>query len=158
MTYDSSIYPVRHDRYGVPGVPRGPFRAQGEESTIVELPPATLRVAGVTLPMGGGGYFRLFPLRVTEWALRQTATGCRPPVAVLYFHPWEFDPEQIRLPLHGLSRYRTYVGLRRTRGRLMNLLGRHRFTRAVDVAEELNLRTDQLPTYSVAHKEHVLTH
>ena len=143
MAYDSSIYPVRHDRYGVPKAPRGPFFAGGERNTILELPPATLRVAGLNLPMGGGGYFRQFPLWVTERALRQTATDCSPPVAMLYFHPWEFDPEQTRLPLRGLNRYRTYVGLRRTRGRLMNLLGRHQFTRAVDVAEELSLRPDR---------------
>ena len=90
----------------------------GERHAILELPPATLSVAGVTVPMGGGGYFRLFPLWLTERALRQTAADCRPPVATLYFHPWEFDPDQARLPLRGLNRFRTYVGLARTRRRL----------------------------------------
>jgi hypothetical protein len=150
MVYDSSVYPVRHDRYGVPDAPRGPFLAHGEESAILELPPATLRVAGANVPMGGGGYFRLFPLWVTERALRQTAADCRPAVAVLYFHPWEFDPGQARLPLRGLSRYRTYVGLGRTRGRLTGLLARHRFARAVDVAGDLLARPDDLPEFCLA--------
>jgi polysaccharide deacetylase family protein (PEP-CTERM system associated) len=153
MAYDSSIYTVRHDRYGVPGAPRGPFRARGEEHAILELPPATLRIAGVTMPMGGGGYFRLFPLWVTERAMRQTMADCRSAVAMLYFHPWEFDPEQVRLPLRGLSRYRTYVGLNRTRGRLSVLLRRHRFSRAVDVARELNRRPDDQPDFAVARTE-----
>jgi polysaccharide deacetylase family protein (PEP-CTERM system associated) len=148
MDYDSSIYPVRHDRYGVPDAPRAPFWAVGERSTILELPPATLRVARANVPMGGGGYFRLFPLWLTERALRQTATDCRPPVATLYFHPWEFDPDQARLPLRGLNRFRTYVGLSRTRGRLMRLLARHRFTRAADMAAELRGRED-LATYDL---------
>ncbi len=150
MAYDSSVYPVRHDRYGVAGAPRGPFLARGEGAAILELPPATLRVAGVNLPMGGGGYFRLFPLWVTERALRQTAADCRPSVAVLYFHPWEFDPDQERLPLRGLNRYRTYVGLDRTRGRLTDLLGRYRFSRAADVADDLAARRDELPEFCLA--------
>src|SRR5438067_4975912 len=60
MLYDSSVYPVRHDRYGVPGAPRSPFLARGVRHTLLELPPATLRLFGVNAPMGGGGYFPLF--------------------------------------------------------------------------------------------------
>lgn len=153
MAYDSSIYPVRHDRYGVPGAPRGPFLARGESADLLELPPATLRIGGVTLPMGGGGYFRLFPLWVTQWAVRQTIAQSLPPLAVLYFHPWEFDPGQARLPLGRLNSYRTYVGLGRTRRRLAGLLGRHRFRRAVDVAEDLNACPEGLPAFSVAWSE-----
>jgi polysaccharide deacetylase family protein (PEP-CTERM system associated) len=70
MEYDSSIYPVRHDRYGVHAAPRGPFMARGFQHAIVELPPATLRLFSMNLPMGGGGYFRMFPLLMTEWAMR----------------------------------------------------------------------------------------
>jgi polysaccharide deacetylase family protein (PEP-CTERM system associated) len=149
MMYDSSIYPVRHDRYGVPAAPRSPFRAGGAEHSILELPPATLRILGMKAPMGGGGYFRLFPLWCTEWALRQTARACQPNVAMLYFHPWEFDPEQPRLPLKWLSRFRTYVGLRRSSRRLQALLARHRFARAIDVAHRLNAQAQQLPVFDV---------
>jgi polysaccharide deacetylase family protein (PEP-CTERM system associated) len=149
MAYDSSIYPVRHDRYGVPAAPRSPFVARGRQQGLLELPPATLRLVGVNLPMGGGGYFRLFPLAFTEWALRQTERACSPAVANLYFHPWEFDPQQQRLPLGCLSRWRTYVGIRRSRGRLRTLLARHRFCRAVDVARQLDPVLDSLPSFAV---------
>jgi polysaccharide deacetylase family protein (PEP-CTERM system associated) len=134
MAYDSSIYPVRHDRYGTPAAPRGPFLVQGTDYSILELPPATLRLLGMNLPMGGGGYFRLFPLFLTEWAVRQTLRDCSPPVATLYVHPWEFDTEQRRLPLGWRGRFRTYVGLGRTQARLDALLARFSFVRAIDVA------------------------
>ncbi len=148
LAYDSSIYPVHHDRYGVPEAPRWPFRARGGRHAILELPPATGRLLGVNVPLGGGGYFRLLPLGLMEWALRQTAQEGRPPVAVLYFHPWEFDPKQRRLPLPWLRRWRTYAGIGRAQGRLRTLLARHRFSRAADVARGL---TDAaLPTFDLA--------
>jgi polysaccharide deacetylase family protein (PEP-CTERM system associated) len=137
LLYDSSVYPVHHDRYGVPGAPRWPFRARGREHTLLELPLATLRLPGVNVPVGGGGYFRLLPPALLEGALRQTARDGRPPVAVVYFHPWEFDPDQPRLPLGRLGGFRTYVGLGRSRDRLHALLARHRFVRAADVALRL---------------------
>src|SRR5262249_40386290 len=115
-----------------------------------ELPPALLRFCGLSIPAGGGGYFRLLPLGVMERAIRQVQRSCRPPMATLYFHPWEFDPDQAHLPLGWVSRFRTYVGLGRSRGRLAALLGRYHFTRAVDVARELNGQRELLPTFQVA--------
>jgi polysaccharide deacetylase family protein (PEP-CTERM system associated) len=135
--YDSSIYPVRHDRYGVPGAPRGPFLARGNEHSILELPPATLRLFGINLPMGGGGYFRLFPLLFTRWAVRQLSRCAN--LATLYFHPWEFDIEQMRLPLKKLSAFRTYVGISRTQRRLAGLMGSYRLTRAMDAVKRMKL-------------------
>jgi polysaccharide deacetylase family protein (PEP-CTERM system associated) len=149
MLYDSSIYPVRHDRYGVPSAPRSPFVAHGPERGLLELPPATWRLLGMNLPMGGGGYFRLFPLFCTEAAIRQTGRHSSPAVATLYFHPWEFDPEQQRLPLRSLSRLRTYVGIRRSRAKLAALLPRYRFCRARDVAQQLDSMLDVLPSFAV---------
>jgi polysaccharide deacetylase family protein (PEP-CTERM system associated) len=150
MAYDSSIYPVHHDRYGVPAAPRTPFLAQGERRTLLELPPATLRLLRMNFPMGGGGYFRLFPQWVTEWALRQTERQCRPAVAMLYFHPWEFDGEQRHLPLGRLASLRTYVGIGRSPGRLSSLLGRYRFSRAIDVVREMGaMGLSALPTFEV---------
>jgi hypothetical protein len=148
--YDSSVYPVRHDRYGVPGAPRAPFWVQGVNATILELPPATLNVLGATFPVGGGGYFRLLPLFLLEYALQQLHRDCHPKVATLYFHPWEFDPEQARLPLRRLSGFRTYVGVFRSRPRLAALLARHRFTRALDVALQLQDRGHLLPRFSLS--------
>ena len=98
----------------------------------------TWRLLGTNVPVGGGGYFRLFPLAVMRRGLAQTFREGQPPVAMLYFHPWEFDPDQDRLPLPRLKRFRTYVGLSRSRGRLIALLEHYEFARAADVAESLN--------------------
>jgi polysaccharide deacetylase family protein (PEP-CTERM system associated) len=151
LLYDSSIYPVRHDRYGVPRAPRQPFLAWGQQHAILELPPATLRLPGVTVPAGGGGYFRLLPLWVLEQALAQAGRAATPRAAMLYFHPWEFDPQQPRLPLRRrLDRFRTYVGIGRSRRRLGTLLARYRFARAVDVARRLDGRRGDLPEFRPA--------
>jgi polysaccharide deacetylase family protein (PEP-CTERM system associated) len=149
MLYDSSIFPVYHDRYGVPEAPRGPFLAHGERHTLLEIPPATLRLLGVNWPAAGGGYFRLFPLRVMEEAIRQAHACRRPAVAMLYFHPWEFDTEQARLPLSRLRRLRTYAGLNRSRGRLGRLLEGRTFARAVDVARGLQDRLGSLSRFRI---------
>ena len=147
LRYDTSIFPIRHDRYGVPDAPRGPFRLRGAAGgAVLELPMATLRFGGVNLPVAGGGYFRLFPLRVLEAGIDQlTREGA--PLAMLYFHPWEFDPGTPRLQLSPLAAFRTYVGLDRTDGRLDLLLTRYRgrFRRAIDVVETLDAAT--LPEY-----------
>ncbi len=146
--YDSSIFPVRHDRYGVPSAPRVPFLARGPAGgTILEFPPATLRLSAINLPVGGGGYFRLLPPSLLEWSLRQTRR-IRPAVATLYFHPWEFDPDQPRLLLRRLSRFRTYLGMHRTRARLQSLLDRHRFHRAADVALKVLERSVNLAVFA----------
>jgi polysaccharide deacetylase family protein (PEP-CTERM system associated) len=150
FAYDSSIYPVRHDRYGVPAAPRGPFCAYGQSRSILELPPATLRLFGVTIPMGGGGYFRLFPLAFTRWAIRQSHNNELLKVVSLYFHPWEFDPGQLRLPLSKINRMRTYVGIRRTRSRLVELLRRYSFARAIDVAKAIDAMTHRLPQFCIS--------
>ena len=147
--YDSSIFPVRHDRYGIPDAPRGPFIAQGREGEILELPPLTYRLAGVNLPVAGGGYFRLFPLSVMRAGLRQMARSAPPQVGMLYFHPWEFDPDQPRLPLKGISRWRTYVGMKRTTSRLKRLLTEFPFRRAIDVVRDIRASGMELPRYRV---------
>jgi len=153
FAYDSSIYPIWHDRYGVPRAPRGPFRAEGMNCEMLELPPATLRALRTNIPVGGGGYFRLLPLFFMERALRQVRANCSPAVAVLYFHPWEFDPDQNRLPLGWLNKLRTYVGMSRSRARLASLLSRHRFVRAIDVAQRLDSRWEVLPRFAVGTEE-----
>jgi polysaccharide deacetylase family protein (PEP-CTERM system associated) len=142
--YDSSIYPVRHDRYGVPDAPRYPFLARGFAHALLELPPATLCSLRARLPVGGGGYFRLLPLFLLHDAISQLHAQPGPRLAMLYFHPWEFDPRQARLPLRFLSGLRTYVGISRSRARLRRLLGCYPgscFTRAKDVAARVNRRS-----------------
>ena len=151
LRYDSSVFPVRHDRYGVPAAPRTPFILEGERGSILELPPATYRVLGQNLPVAGGGYFRLFPLSFLRAGVNQLAKG-PDPVGMLYFHPWEFDPGQPKLPLGRLSRARTYVGIASSARRLGSLLRRYvgRFRRAVDVVTELESKREQLPKFKLA--------
>ncbi len=148
LRYDSSIFPVRHDRYGVPDAPRTPFFLQGERGRILELPPTTWRMFGQNVPVAGGGYFRLFPLAFMRAGVNQLARGAHP-LGMLYFHPWEFDPDQPKLPLKKLSRWRTYVGIGKSVSRLGKLLQRYRgrFVRAIDVVEKLEPIAEELPSY-----------
>ena len=119
--YSSSIYPVRHDHYGMPDAPRFPHRPNGD-SGILELPPTTLPLFGRNLPAAGGGWFRLLPYEVSRWMLRrvhaQDQAAC-----MFYFHPWEVDPDQPRqVGLSPRTRFRHYVNLQRMQGRLRKLL------------------------------------
>jgi polysaccharide deacetylase family protein (PEP-CTERM system associated) len=148
--YDSSIYPVRHDRYGVPDAPRSSYLVEGPSNSLLEIPPLTWRLPGVNLPAAGGGYFRLFPPFVMERAIRQAWHSGSHPAAMLYFHPWEFDPDQPKLPLGRLSRFRTYVGIKTSRGRLEALLKRHQFTQAATVARRLDLDRRSLTRFRLA--------
>ncbi len=141
--YDSSIFPIRHDRYGIPEAPTKPFYAQGKESKILELPPATLRFLGQNLPAAGGGYFRLFPTKILRTAARkrsQEPLGA----SVLYFHPWEFDPTQPKLPLKKLSKWRTYVGIKSARKRLQRLLNEFECVKMLDLAEKAKGETSEV--------------
>lgn len=139
VRYDSSVFPVRHDRYGVPDAPRFPYRIRGTRRELMEFPPATFGLGGLNLPAAGGGYFRLFPPAVLRAAVSQAE---RHPdgAAVLYFHPWEFDPGQPRLPLGRAGTFRTYVGIPRARARLRQLLARYGSRRLIDAVEELDSR------------------
>ncbi|WP_235905638.1 XrtA system polysaccharide deacetylase [Tautonia marina] len=149
LRYDSSIYPIHHDRYGVPSAPRTPFLARGEHHEILELPPATLQVGRLTLPIGGGGYFRLLPGSWMRHAIDQARCSAQNQAVMLYFHPWEFDPDQPRLPLKQPSRLRTYVGIARSRSRLTALLSGRRFERAIDIAQDVLTRRNALASFSL---------
>ena len=119
--YSSSIYPIHHDLYGIPNAPRFPFYPL-ESEDFLEIPITTTDVLGQRLPCGGGGYFRLYPYRVSRWALRRVNRRDKQP-GVFYFHPWEIDPDQPRQ--NGLklrTRFRHYLNLHRTEDRLRRLL------------------------------------
>jgi polysaccharide deacetylase family protein (PEP-CTERM system associated) len=119
--YSSSIYPVRHDHYGMPDAPRFPHRPNGDLG-ILELPPTTLPLLGRNLPAAGGGWFRLLPYEVSRWMLRRVNTEDQAP-CMFYFHPWEVDPEQPRQTgLSAKTRFRHYINLNRMPGRLRKLL------------------------------------
>jgi len=125
--YSSSIYPIRHDLYGMPGAPRFPFRLRPD--AILEIPVTTLRVAGRNLPCGGGGYFRLLPYGLYRWAMRRVNELDGQP-GMFYFHPWEIDPAQPRVagaPLR--SRFRHYTNLGTMETRLRRLLRDFRWDR-----------------------------
>jgi polysaccharide deacetylase family protein (PEP-CTERM system associated) len=124
--YDSSIFPIRHDLYGVPGGRRfAHLLPCGHGRSLQEYPPATIRLAGVNLPAAGGGYLRLFPSLYTRWAFRQISRQGQP--VVVYFHPWEIDPHQPRLPGRLRSRFRHYFNLHRMEQRVEVMLRRYRF-------------------------------
>jgi len=125
--YSSSIYPIRHDLYGMPEAPRFAFRHKG--SGILEIPVTTVVVGGIRLPCGGGGYFRLFPYAFSRWALRRV-NETDGQSGMFYFHPWEIDPEQPRIPGIGLkTRIRHYLNLRHMDARLQRLLDDFRWDR-----------------------------
>jgi polysaccharide deacetylase family protein (PEP-CTERM system associated) len=120
FTLDSSIYPIVHDRYGIPGAPAQPHRLRRPAGEILEFPAPTVRMMGCTLPVGGGGYFRLYPYSCTRYGLRRMNRQGRP--AAVYLHPWEFDAEQPRVSCGRSTAFRHYVGLNRTHKRLNRLL------------------------------------
>ncbi len=133
--YDSSVFPVRHDRYGLPGAPRGIHRAKTPSGAeLIEFPPSTVRVAGITLPVAGGGYLRLLPRLVSHWAIRRLNVRDRMP-AMVYLHPWEIDPGQPRIRGTLSNRLRHYTGLRSMRSKLRELVERFRFGPLVEALE-----------------------
>ena len=124
--YDSSVFPVRHDFYGIPDAPRVIYRWQCSRGLeLYEIPPLTLHFLGTNLAAGGGGYLRILPMWFTRWALRQAHREQRP--AVIYFHPWEIDPSQPRLPGTWKSRFRHYRNLDKMEARLRTLMQSGRF-------------------------------
>lgn len=133
--YDSSLFPVRRPGYGFPNGRRDPHWIERPPGRIAEMPPATLRVAGCNLPVGGGGYFRFLPYGCLRAALRDAQRRGVP--ATFYIHPWELDADQPRLDVPWMVRMRHYTGLGRTVGRLRRLLGEFRFTAISDTASRL---------------------
>ena len=126
-TYDSSIFPIRHDRYGIPLSPRHPYVLSREVGSIVETPASTVRWGLVNLPVGGGGYFRILPYWWTRWGLSRINDREQAP-AIFYLHPWELDPGQPKILGAGLrSRFRHYLNIDRTENRFRNLLADFRF-------------------------------
>jgi polysaccharide deacetylase family protein (PEP-CTERM system associated) len=117
--YSSSIYPIHHDHYGMPDAPRF---AHDVRSGLIEVPVTTMRLFGRNWPAGGGGYFRLMPYSMSRWLLRRVNRVDRQP-AIFYFHPWEIDSAQPRVPgIDAKTRFRHYVNLDRMERRLRKLL------------------------------------
>jgi polysaccharide deacetylase family protein (PEP-CTERM system associated) len=124
--YDASIFPIHHDRYGIPDSPRHPYWIHRQSGSILEVPASTTRLGTQNLPVAGGGYFRILPYGWTRWGIRRINTRERRP-AVFYMHPWEIDPDQPRLAASVVSRFRHYRNLDQTEHRLRRLLTDFRF-------------------------------
>jgi len=145
--YDSSIFPVRHDRYGWHGAPRFIHRATGPGGgQIIEIPPTTLHTLGRTLPVGGGGYLRLFPSGLISMALTRAARAGQ--AGMIYLHPWEFDPGQPVMPMGRLTRFRHRVNLHKTEAKLARLMRRHRFCSTAEYLATHNAATMDTFDYS----------
>lgn len=129
---DSSIFPVRHDRYGIPNAPTHFHPIETPSGPLWECPPSVLTVGRFNLPIAGGGYFRLCPWSWTRRFLKRATNSEQP--FLLYLHPWEFDPDQPRLGIGSrLTRFRHYVNLSKTESKLDRLLAEFQFGRLSDV-------------------------
>lgn len=141
---DSSIFPVRHDRYGMPNARREIHQVETPAGQLCEFPPSVARVAGMHWPVGGGGYFRLYPYWLTRQALRRIDRAGRP--VMFYLHPWEIDPEQPRIASRSrVSRFRHYVNLRTTRRKLARVLSEFRWGTVSQVLTEHGTPVRPLP-------------
>ncbi len=128
FTWDSSIFPVRHDRYGIPDSPTAPYSIETDKGNIIrEFPLTTARVMGLAIPAAGGGYFRQFPYPLFRYLFRN-ASGFGEKPQMFYLHPWEIDPDQPRYNnASWFSRFRHYTNLDQCYGRLEQLLQDFRF-------------------------------
>lgn len=138
FTWDSSIFPVHHDRYGMPGTPHEPYRLEAPGGgKLIEFPLSTCPLGSYRLPIAGGGYFRLYPYWLSRWGLGKINRAGQP--FIFYLHPWEIDTGQPRLKVKPLSRFRHYNNLNKCMGRLEQLLEDFRFGSVSDVLSETKI-------------------
>jgi polysaccharide deacetylase family protein (PEP-CTERM system associated) len=142
--YDSSIFPVVHDRYGIKGSPEYPHILETPtKQRLVEYPLSTYRILGQTIPVAGGGYFRLYPYWLSRFFYRSINKSSEP--FVFYLHPWEVDPDQPRVKASMLSKFRHYNNLHKCKDRLSNLLTDFGFTTMYSKLDEMKLFTNEKP-------------
>ncbi len=137
FSYDSSIFPVHHDRYGMPDAERFPhvlYRPTGE---IIEFPPSTVRMCGMNFPISGGGYFRLYPYRLFRLGWEKINRS-EAESAIFFLHPWEIDPDQPIVPGTRLNIWRHRVNMRQTQGKLERLLNDFAFAPVQQVLANRN--------------------
>ncbi len=140
--YDSSIFPIRHDRYGIPDAPDYPHLLTRNSGSIIEFPLSALNVLGYRLPVAGGGYFRLYPYKLTRFLLTQLVRQTSRPF-IFYLHPWEIDPDQPRVKASLLSRFRHYNNLDVCEQRLERLLQDFDFMSIADVLSTLGFNDSE---------------
>lgn len=133
--YDSSIFPIRHDRYGLSTAPRFPYQHKTPAGqSILEFPLSTKIIGTYRLPVSGGGYFRIFPYFLTRYALGSINKKEKEPF-IFYLHPWEIDPQQPRIETNWLSRFRHYNNLRHCKARLQLLITDFKFSTVQQVLQ-----------------------
>jgi len=145
FAYDSSIYPVHHDLYGIPEAMDHPYVWRTRNHQILEIPPATLALGRTRLPAAGGGYLRIFPLSYSCMAIDQLTR--RNLLPVIYLHPWEIDPDQPRLQGNWKSQLRQYWGLESFEPKLHRLLARYQFQPFRDRWEEFIATAPEVPSF-----------
>ena len=144
FSYDSSIFPVRHDRYGMPGSSREPYYLRTPAGySILEFPLTTVELGHYRLPVSGGGYFRLFPYFLTKLALASVNQRERRPF-IFYLHPWEIDPAQPRIEASWFSRFRHYNNLDQCEPRLRRLMADFDFGTVSEILQNLNLSKEPI--------------
>lgn len=146
IEYDSSIFPIKHDRYGAKDFPRFPvcIRLNGYKK-VVEFPVSTMNLLGRNIPVSGGGYFRLYPYHFIKWAINTINSSGNP--VLIFLHPWELDPDLPRVKAGFLSKFRTYANLYLTQERFSRLLNDFQFS---SVREILAMK-DSLPEIFAVH-------
>jgi polysaccharide deacetylase family protein (PEP-CTERM system associated) len=142
--YDSSVFPIFHDRYGIPDAPRFPYRIpiNNNGHGIAEFPLSTVVVLGRRLPVGGGGYFRLFPYEVTKRAIQHINARERQP-AIVYLHPWELDPSQPRMAVNWVTHLRHSVNIATTEQKLRRLLVDFQFAPVREILAQTGVLTPE---------------
>jgi polysaccharide deacetylase family protein (PEP-CTERM system associated) len=151
FAYDASIFPIRHDRYGIADAPRHAHMIKRASGSILELPSSTVKVGQTNYPIAGGGYFRLFPYAMTKWGISQVNTADLQPV-MLYIHPWEVDREQPRLPGPMTTQLRHHIGMATTIDKLNRVMEDFSFgpVRDVITARPASMMTATTPRLAPA--------
>lgn len=134
FTIDSSIYPVRHDRYGIPDSPTAPYQIKTAAGPITQVPGMVCKIGKANIPVGGGGYLRLLPWAVTKMLLKRVRKEDRP--LNVYIHPWEFDPDQPRIQASWKSKFRHYQNLKTTAPKISKMLQTFELTTMTEVVQQ----------------------
>ena len=141
--YDSSIFPIRHDRYGIPDAKEEPHVLKTPRGrSLIEFPLSVAKVFNYRLPIAGGGYFRLYPYLLTRAGLRQVNSHRQP--FIFYLHPWEIDPDQPKIEAGWFSRFRHYNNLEKCEARLQRLMQDFQFGTVWQVLEDSGLTHDRV--------------
>lgn len=147
--YDSSMFPIHHDLYGIPDYPRFPYV---HDNGLIEIPPSTLSFLGYNIPIAGGGYFRFFPYTLTKIAVKMLNKSGQP--AVFYLHPWELDPDTPRTgQADWRTRFRRNINLKKTASRLKKLLSDFSFVPINDYIQHVNLEGLKIKPESEPHRK-----